>query len=97
MTAIDRLDPETHADIFRTIESEALAATRAVARPVAINLGGQPGAGKVGLAATAMEDLDGNAVKIDADELRKFYPRYINLMLEDDRTAADKTHGDAGP
>ncbi|CEH39650.1 conserved hypothetical protein [Xanthomonas citri pv. citri] len=96
-TAQFRLDPETHAEILHEIQTQALAATRPAQRPVAIILGGQPGAGKAGLASSALDELAGNAVKIDADELRKNHPRYIALMREDDCTAADRTHGDAGP
>ncbi|CAH2898043.1 MAG: hypothetical protein PPHEMADM_3165 [uncultured Paraburkholderia sp.] len=91
-TAQFRLDPETHAEILREIQTQALATTRPAQRPVAIILGCQPGAGKA-----ALDELAGNAVKIDADELRKNHPGYIALMREDDRTAADRTHGDAGP
>ncbi|APO88782.1 zeta toxin family protein [Xanthomonas euvesicatoria pv. euvesicatoria] len=96
-TAQFRLDPERHAEILRDIQTQALGATRPAQRPVAIILGGQPGAGKAGLASAALEELAGNAVKIDADELRKNHPAYIALMREDDRAAADRTHGDAGP
>lgn len=96
-TAQFRLDSETHGEILREIQTQALAITRPVQRPVAIILGGQPGAGKAALASAALDELAGNAVKIDADELRKNHPRYIALMREDDRTAADRTHGDAGP
>lgn len=91
-----RLEPDTHADILREIEKQALATTQPAGRPVAIILGGQPGAGKAGLASAALDEFAGNAVKIDADELRKNHPHYIELMREDDRTAADRTHGDAG-
>ncbi|GAA5081731.1 zeta toxin family protein [Lysobacter panacisoli] len=43
--------------------------------PKAIVLGGQPGAGKGGLADRAIKELNGNVVPIDPDELRKYHPR----------------------
>lgn len=95
-TAQFRLAPEMHAEILHEIQAQALAATRPADRPVAIILGGQPGAGKAALASAALDELASNAVKIDADELRKNHPGYIALMRENDRTAADRTHGDAG-
>ncbi|CAG9260924.1 UDP-N-acetylglucosamine kinase (modular protein) [Burkholderia diffusa] len=92
-----RLDENTHALILRVIQERALEVTRAAIQPVAIILGGQPGAGKAALASEALDDLGGNAVKVDADETRKFHPDYVALMNEDDRSAADRTHADAGP
>ncbi len=92
-----RLDPQTHDKILRDLQTQALSMTRPVEKPVTILLGGQPGAGKAALSSRALEEFGGNAVKIDADELRKHHPRYIDLMRENDRTAADRTHGDAGP
>ncbi|KAE8420458.1 zeta toxin-domain-containing protein [Aspergillus pseudocaelatus] len=96
-TVSDQLDPDTHAEIFHTIQTAALATTNPVDQPMAILLGGQPGAGKSRLASAAMKDLGGNAVKVDADELRQFHPRYIDLMRENDLTASDRIHPDAGP
>ncbi|KAE8162412.1 zeta toxin-domain-containing protein [Aspergillus tamarii] len=93
----DQLDPDTHAEIFHTIQTAALATTNPVEQPVAILLGGQPGAGKSRLASAAMKHLGGNAVKVDADELRQFHPRYIDMMRENDLTASDRIHADAGP
>lgn len=78
MNASDsRLDLETHARIFasevepRSGISEVLSHDK----PKAVILGGQPGAGKGGLARVARNELHGDVVKIDPDELREYHPR----------------------
>ncbi len=66
-------------------------------KPKAVILAGQPGSGKGALATAAMAaaKATGGAVKVDPDECRATHPLYEKLALEDDRTAADKTHEDA--
>ena len=47
--------------------------------PRFILVGGQAGSGKSGLVAKRMQDLKGNAIIIDQDELRPMYPDYDKL------------------
>jgi UDP-N-acetylglucosamine kinase len=61
--------------------------------PVLIIVGGQPGAGKSRAQDTIIEQLGRRqAVVVDADDLRPYHPRYDSLALEDDITAAARTH-----
>ena len=90
-----RLEAEEHQLIFEDIAHHALMLSKPVQQPVAIILGGQPGAGKAALSSYATTELGGNAIKIDADELRKYHPHLLKLMRENDRDAADLTHRDA--
>ncbi len=66
-------------------------------RKKATILAGQPGSGKTGLSAKAIETAQetGGAVVVDIDELRKSHEHYLPLMRADDKTAAEKTHEDA--
>ena len=90
-----RLEEDEHCLIFEDIAKHAMMLSKPVQQPVAIILGGQPGAGKAALSNYATAELGGNAVKIDADELRKYHPHLLKLMRENDRSAADLTHRDA--
>lgn len=90
-----RLSTVEHGLIFEDIARNALVASKPVQHPTAIILGGQPGAGKSAFSSYAARELGGNAIKVDADELRKYHPHYLKLMRENDRDAADLTHPDA--
>ncbi len=50
--------------------------------PKAYILGGVPGTGKSGLVKMAKEELRGNAISIDIDELRDMHPRKAELYKE---------------
>jgi predicted ABC-type ATPase len=65
--------------------------------PVMVIVGGQPGAGKSRSIDSVKLDLtsQGGVLEIAADDLRKFHPKNDELMMNDDRTAADFTHSDA--
>lgn len=65
------------------------------ARPKAVILAGQPGAGKGGLARTALSEMDGNAVVIDPDDLRSAHPDARNLRGQKPYTWSGETHSDA--
>lgn len=90
-----RLEADEHRLIFEDIAQHAMMLSKPVQQPVAIILGGQPGAGKAALSSYATAELGGNTIKIDADELRKYHPHLLKLMRENDRDAADLTHRDA--
>ena len=62
-----------------------------VEKPVAIVLGGQPGAGKSGLYDIARERFSGNIVELDCDKFRKFHPQADQLAL-DPATYGEKTN-----
>ncbi len=72
------------------------APARSAEAPLAIITGGQPGAGKSGLAARAAVRLGAPPVSVlvDADKLRGCHPHYLRLMRQDARTAANRTHAD---
>ncbi|WP_432983087.1 zeta toxin family protein [Dactylosporangium sp. CA-233914] len=65
-------------------------------QPVAVFVVGQPGAGKSVAQAAVLARLGRtDAVAIDVDDLRTYHPRYEELALADDRTAAAYTQRDA--
>ncbi|HEX5659937.1 MAG TPA: zeta toxin family protein [Polyangiales bacterium] len=68
------------------------------ARPRAIVLGGQPGAGKSAMQGAAEQELlpRGGALSIVGDDLRAYHPRYAELLGRDDKTAAFYTDRDSG-
>jgi hypothetical protein len=65
------------------------------ARPKAIVLAGQPGAGKGTVADNALADLKDQAVVIDPDELRRLHPDFNPLKERYPYTWGDHTHADA--
>ena len=82
---------------YKKVEQWSLGNALAQESPRAILLGGQPGAGKTGLAMMAMQELKerGGSVLIDADHLRESNPRYEALSRTDPQNAADLTHKEA--
>ncbi|WP_232484366.1 zeta toxin family protein [Burkholderia ubonensis] len=84
--------------IYRRVEQRAIETTQRQEQPVAILLGGQPGSGKAGLAGLAQRELRdrGDAVVIDADQMREFNPAYRALAKADPERAADQTQALAG-
>ncbi len=102
MSEDGKLRSEIHEKIFKQrIEAKMLASTRALEpgeQPVAIFLGGQPGAGKGGLARKTMEELSAEkTVHIDVDNLRENHPSYRSWQRDHatEKIAADLSHADA--
>ncbi len=93
-----KLPADVHEAIYRQIASRYLPLSQPQAFPVAIITGGQPGSGKSGITDRAKAELRGQGgyVLVDADKVRTRHPDYARLMREDDTTAANKTHPDAG-
>jgi len=94
-----RLGEARHQAIFeQRIKRDLFASAMPSNRPVAIILGGQPGAGKSAVVAAAMQELSqrGGAVEIIGDDLRDYHPSYRRLMSENDKTGAFYTDRDTG-
>lgn len=98
MSASDTtLDAETHARILRDdiIPASGFNEATAQAKPRAIFLAGQPGAGKGGLARAAAAELSRDVVTIDPDQLRDRHPGVDGFRADRPYTWADDTHADA--
>ena len=96
-----RLSEAAHQEIFEEqIKPELFGdiSPSKLERPIAIILGGQPGAGKSIAFDVALKELDavGGAVEIIGDDLRGYHPEYETLASEDDKTAAFYTDRDSG-
>ena len=93
----DVLSPEEHARVFRerVLRESTFDLATSQDRPRAIILAGQPGSGKGGLAATAGNELRGDAVTVDPDELRRFHPNISEFRRETPYTWSGRTHADA--
>jgi|GEM_PF-1131684 len=94
-----KLNEAKHQSIFeQRIQSDLFSSVTPVNHPVAVILGGQPGAGKSVLVKKAMNQLalQGGSVQIDGDALRDYHPAYRRLMKEDDKIAAFYTDRDTG-
>jgi predicted ABC-type ATPase len=98
MTKSYKLDPERHESIYTDkIAARYLPKSKPQEQPHAIITGGQPGAGKSGITANAIERFrESGYVLVDADKLRPYHPDYMRLMRENDRIAANLTHADCG-
>jgi len=94
-----QLDEAEHQAIFETkIKPDLFAGMKSSEHPVAVVLGGQPGAGKSAVVGKATDELRsrGGVVQIEGDALRDYHPAYARLMLKDDSTAAFYTDRDSG-
>lgn len=96
-----RLSEERRQEIFDTaIVPIIFEAIKPAERPVAVFVGGQPGAGKSSTQNHVQRELraeDAHSVLgISGDDLRAFHPDYANLLQLDDRSAAMLTDYDSG-
>ncbi|QNR97713.1 zeta toxin family protein [Stenotrophomonas sp. 169] len=96
-SASDLLSKEDHERIFREriMPEERLAAATSLDSPKAIILGGQPGAGKGGLARAASSELRGDVIAIDPDALREFHPDVDRFREQNPYQWSGRTHMDA--
>lgn len=94
----DKLDKESHKSIFleKVAPSSRLDSATTQEKPKAIILAGQPGSGKGGLAITATNELKGNVVPIDPDELRQFHPSARQWQKSSPYGWSQQTNADAG-
>lgn len=67
-----------------------------VAGPVVVFVAGQPGSGKTGLTASVVEGFAsvGGCLVINSDYYKPYHPMWVQLMAEDDTTAAPFTSAD---
>ncbi|SDY89602.1 Predicted ABC-type ATPase [Lysobacter sp. yr284] len=91
------LDGTTHRLIFleEIVPESGFNEATTQARPKAVFLAGQPGAGKGSLARAARTELKGDVVTVDPDELRGYHPWVKTFRNERPYTWADDTHSDA--
>lgn len=82
--------------VYKRINADFLQNIPVSKNPVVYITGGQPGSGKSHIS----KDIEGQSkealVVVDADKTRQYHPDYRKLMQENDKTAADLTHADAG-
>ncbi len=97
MAEENALSPDEHARILqeKILENPEYRRVTEQARPKAIILAGQPGAGKGNLERAAQSALDHNAVTLDPDGLRDKHPGIDHLRQQYPYTWADHTHPDA--
>lgn len=89
---------ELDAIYLRRIRPDLLGRAPASASPIALVIGGQPGAGKsfaLAHARSQLQDSAGSAVVISVDELREYHP-YWRAYARSDPLAAERTQHDAG-
>jgi len=93
-----KLDSVRHESIYTNrIAARYLPKSLPQEKPCAVITGGQPGSGKSGITAIAIERFrETGFVLVDADKVRKFHPEYMQLMKSNDKMAANLTHPDAG-
>jgi predicted ABC-type ATPase len=92
---MSKLDAELHKKIFDEQIVTALNHVESQAKPRAIILAGQPGAGKGNVASAALREFKDQAVVVDPDQMRDFYPGVRDLKASNPYSWADKTHEDA--
>ncbi|MGH8079796.1 MAG: zeta toxin family protein, partial [Lysobacter sp.] len=66
-------------------------------KPIMVVVGGQPGAGKsTSIRSIAVELAShGGVIQANVDALREFHPKYLRLVVENDKVASNYTHADA--
>ncbi len=93
------LPEDRHEHIFqRRVLPSLLPVSGSGGVPIAVILGGQPGAGKTRLLNDASSELQaiGATVVINGDNLRSFHPAYARLQETDPLNAARYTDHDSG-
>lgn len=93
-----KLPEDVHELVLREkiVPASGLSEHTSQTRPRAIILAGQPGAGKTRLKDVSREDLLKNAIVVDPDDLRDFYPDLELVRNQRPYTWASHTHTDAG-
>lgn len=92
MSAPYQLPQKTHDSIYAKIEARAFEATQSHDRPTAIILGGQPGAGKSGLAEMSKADFAAHdVVPVNVDELRYYHPMRRAIQRAEEHRFAELT------
>lgn len=76
---------------YERIKKAVIKGKHGVDQPVAIVLGGQPGAGKSSLYEIARERFSGNIVELDCDAFRQYHP-YSEQLSQDAATYGEKTN-----
>lgn len=92
---MSKLEAELHRKIFDEQIVTVLNGVESQDRPRAIILAGQPGAGKGNVAGAALREFRDQAVVVDPDQMRDFYPGLRDLKASNPYSWADKTHEDA--
>ena len=76
---------------YQAIKKKVTLGLSPAKHPVAIVLGGQPGAGKSNLYDWANERFDGNIAALDCDAFRRYHPHSTQLV-QDAATYGEKTN-----
>lgn len=76
---------------YELIKKKVTKGRHGVDQPVAIVLGGQPGAGKSGIYEIARERFSGNIVELDCDAFRQYHPQSVQLA-QDAATYGENTN-----
>ena len=64
---------------YQGIKNKLIFSKSTVEKPLAVVLGGQPGAGKSNIYDIYKERLEGNIVELDCDAFRQYHPNYEKL------------------
>lgn len=96
MDRIYQLSRDTHEKVYKRLEKDMLAESTPSAGPVAVILGGQPGAGKTKLIDIAMGKYFKNSrpAVISRDEYREAHPYSPAILKKNDKRYAERTDPD---
>ena len=76
-----KLNQETHDSIYKLLENQIFNNKKSCDFPIAVVLGGQPGAGKAVLIDNAKKEFDdNNVVIINGDEFRRMHPNLDEIL-----------------
>lgn len=78
-TDLSTISDEQFERKYARIKKKILKNKNIVDDPIAVVLGGQPGAGKSNIYDIYKERLEGNIVELDCDAFRKYHPNYKKL------------------
>jgi predicted ABC-type ATPase len=88
------ISPELHEDIFTKLKSDVFSELQPVEMPIAVIVGGQPGAGKTNINTSLKALYNKNIAMINGDDYREMHPYFPLIAEENDKNIVEYTEPD---
>jgi hypothetical protein len=88
------VSPEQHEKVFTSLQTQFFSQLQPVEMPIAVIVGGQPGAGKTIINSSLKNLYNNNIAVINGDDYRELHPYYLEIAEENDKNIAEYTEVD---